>query len=300
MKATIRERNTSEGFGGPSGDFGSLGTKGAPGLAGKGGKKGGTFNCSRSNPLPGQLGNPADILGPLPPQDPGEIGDNGSVQGNYNVTERECNENCDLQQLFATCSGIGGFGCYPDPVLCVCECSPILIDLLGNGFQLANASDGVNFDLNNDDIAEHMAWTAAISDDVFLALDRNGNNVIDNGSELFGSFTPQPPSQHPNGFIALAEYDKSPNGGNGNRKIDPHDSIYASLLLWRDTNHNGISDVGEIRSLSAFRVASIELNYVESRQRDPHGNWFRYWSKVQDAASRSLGRWACDVFFVQG
>jgi hypothetical protein len=181
--------------------------------------------------------------------------------------------------------------------------SPVLIDVAGDGFSLTNVAHGVNFDLNGDGARERLSWTAAGADDAFLALDRNGDGAIGNGQELFGNFTAQqnpPRGVMRNGFNALIGYDNPEQGGNSDGVLDSRDAVFPGLRLWRDANHDGVSQPAELQTLAGLGLQSVALDYKESKRTDEYGNRFRYRSKVRGARGAQLGRWAWDVFLVRG
>lgn len=186
-----------------------------------------------------------------------------------------------------------------DPDTCRCvPASPIILDTTGGGFRLTSAADGVLFDLPGTGQKIQIAWTATNSGTAFLVLPGD-NGMVDSGKELFGNFTPQPSSNHRNGFAALAVYDTPQKGGNGDGIIDSRDAIFASLRLWLDANHDGVSQPEELHTLPSLGVNSISLRYHASMRRDQYGNLFRYRSKVNPENPNDgsdVGRTAYDVF----
>lgn len=180
------------------------------------------------------------------------------------------------------------------------DCEPLILDLKGNGFHLTDTAHGVVFDIRADHRPLLIPWTAN-SNNAFLVLDRNGNGVIDDGAELFSNVSPQTVSTHPNGFRALAEYDKPENGGDGDGEIDDQDAIFSQLRLWVDANHDGISQPEELHTLPELGVYSVSLDVLPSHRKDQFGNEFLYKARVNQGHhyhGSEVGRIAYDVFFV--
>lgn len=169
--------------------------------------------------------------------------------------------------------------------------SPIILQLGIGPYRLTSAADGVTFDLRNEGRRRQVAWIAPGADIAFLALDRNGNDVIDNGSELFGDSTPLASGHYAeNGFAVLAEFDANHDG-----IVDASDPVWSSLLLWNDRNHDGLSTPDELRP-AAGAVAALETAcHIVGRQ-DEWGNLFHYMADFRIDPSRERPRKYYDVF----
>jgi hypothetical protein len=154
--------------------------------------------------------------------------------------------------------------------------SPLVIDVTGQGYSLTNLNGGVYFDLADQGYNRLTSWTAQNGQNGFLCLDRNSNGVIDNGTELFGDNTPKPDGTTAlNGFDALAIYDRPTYGGNGNRVLDPSDSIWSRLRIWIDSNHDGISQLNELTTLGAWNITMLGIAGTgDASFTDANGNFF--------------------------
>jgi uncharacterized protein YegL len=128
---------------------------------------------------------------------------------------------------------------------------PIVLDLDTPGISFTSLETGVSFDINGDGILDRVGWTA--NNDGILAYDVNGSGTIDSGTEIFtpnfngGNFA--------SGLTALTSLDS-----NGDGVIDSADAAFGKLLVWQDSNHNGVSDVGELSSLAEQGIVAINLN----------------------------------------
>ncbi len=134
---------------------------------------------------------------------------------------------------------------------------PLVINFDGLGAQLSQTRFA--FDIDSDGTPDQIAMLRPGSG--YLVLDRNGDGVVNDGSELFGPATGQ-------GFAELAQFDED-----GNRFIDEGDSIYHQLRIWV-MNEDGSS---QLFALGDKNIGAIFLGHVSTP------------FQLKDSGNQSLG-----------
>ena len=121
---------------------------------------------------------------------------------------------------------------------------PLVINFDGTAAELQDLRFA--FDLDGDGQAENVPLLAGNRG--YLALDRNQNQRIDNGLELFGPATGQ-------GFAELAQHDDDGNGW-----IDENDAVFSQLRVWTPS----ADGTGPLRTLQDMGVGALHLTSADS------------------------------------
>ncbi len=148
---------------------------------------------------------------------------------------------------------------------------PLVIDLDGDGIETTGVgTSSAYFDVDGDLFAERTGWLKG--DDGFLVLAGvrarasggrgsavGGNARIDGIDEMFGN-------RFEGGYAELASYDT-----NGDGKISVGDLIWSELQVWQDRDRDGVTDAGELKSLSALGIIEISLTNTALNATTPQG-----------------------------
>ena len=137
------------------------------------------------------------------------------------------------------------------------EIDPLILDLDGDGVELTPFSDQhLFFDIDNDGHKERTGWVGA--DDAMLVHDLNGDGKINDITEALSEYYG---AQKGTGaiwsssFAALESLDSNQDG-----VIDASDSAFDALRIWQDTNQNGETDAGELKTLTEAGITELSLN----------------------------------------
>jgi hypothetical protein len=182
--------------------------------------------------------------------------------------------------------------------------SPIVIPLHGGDYHDAfsnfDTGEVVYFDFAHNGHPFWMSWIQKGAPYGFLVLfrDEKGNpdpnwetdgNKIDSGRKMFGNLTRQTyiPEQdkptadangihHPNGFLALRDFDdcrpEFRKGGKCLGVLNKEAAIWSQLRVWVDTDMTGDSSLGKLYTLDELGITEIGLKYVEENRQDRYGN----------------------------
>ncbi len=141
---------------------------------------------------------------------------------------------------------------------------PLVVNFNGTAAELTDTK--FNFDINGDGKTENIASLGSGSG--YLALDKNHDGKVNNGSELFGAKTG-------NGFNELAAYDQNKDGW-----IDEQDAVFSQLKIWQGGSSS-------LTSLKDAGVGAISL----ANQQTPFA--------VKDGNNQLLGEIKATGIYIQ-
>jgi len=239
----------------------------------------------------------------------------------YTHNTTSCGSNTAQTWHFADCTACGSLppinsgsgdsdtllcdeiGCTQEVVKAIendpCNHSPILLDMDRDGFDFSGPDGAVAYDLYGNGFPLNLQWVVPDTDDAFLVHDHNGNGIVDNGTELFGSGTwlLLEDRRAPNGFIGLAQHDDPRLGGNGDGQITEEDEVWPRLLLWIDGDADGLSSADEMTPLGRTKLWSLGIIPRESRHTDDHGNQLRFFARAKTYRGPRIRM--VDVYFLE-
>ena len=155
-------------------------------------------------------------------------------------------------------SGTEGGGCgtsFGEGENAIVRIDPLILDLNGDGIKLDNIT---HFDLDANGFAELTNWVDY--NDGILAIDLNNDEIINDGTELFGDRTLLSNGNYAtNGFQALADLDSNLDG-----KIDANDTKFSELHV--------IKGDSTVYTLNELGITSLNLSYSNTNTTDELGN----------------------------
>lgn len=127
-------------------------------------------------------------------------------------------------------------------------CDPLVINLDTDVAQLEDQT--FYFDIDGDGEQDEIAQLKSGSG--YLALDLNGDGVIGDGKELFGT-------ESGNGFADLAKYDEDGNGW-----IDENDAVWSKLKIWsKDENGKDVLYSLEEKGVGAICLQNVSTDFTQ-------------------------------------
>ena len=175
--------------------------------------------------------------------------------------------------------------------------APIALDLDDNGniAYISESSSGQSwFDLNDDGVGDLSAWVAP--EDGFLAIDIDGNGVIEHREELvlaaWGELAIAEQDLrmdfNGDGVVDLVDFDADGNGvlsdleglryfdSNQDGVINSDDEAWEQFGVWQDADSDGISDAGEFRDLDSEGITSVDLSSDGEERSEADGDAIIY------------------------